>query len=71
MSMPHPQPHPLQLDIAASVPGSRMSLNMSSEEENDDDFNAAISIVTGAPLKDKPSIKQSISFDLSEFMLMC
>ncbi|XP_064397697.1 uncharacterized protein LOC135344431 isoform X2 [Halichondria panicea] len=58
--------HSSMLDIAASVPGSRISLNMSSEgEDDDDDFNTAISMVTGTPLKGNAKLQQSKSFDLS------
>ncbi len=61
---------PPQLDIAASVPGSRISLNMSSEgEDDDDDFNTAISMVTGTPLKGNAKLQQSKSFDLSMSLL--
>ena len=56
---------PLQLNIASSVPGSRMSLNVSSEEDDEDNFTAAISIVTGTPLKDKSRTKKK-PLDLSE-----
>ena len=54
-----------QLNIASSVPGSRMSLNVSSEEEDENNFSAAISMVTGTPLKDKIKPKQK-TMDLSE-----
>lgn len=40
----------VQINIASSVTGSRMSLNASSADEgNDDDFGDAISLVQGIP----------------------